>query len=188
MKFTLKSYQGETLETHCNLMTCYFLRSTCLLSLSSGSHKTSAKLRKILIWPKKSDRAPGMGTWEWHKELHEMRVSATLRWFWLYHCYSVFQEVKFFLIKGGKSNNFTSACSTWVILTRTYLSNSGLWSENDKFYLLASFGSKTYHSDYSLALMQSSYKEKLHILNTFSDFQLYYETKELIDVELRKET
>lgn len=82
---------------------------------------------------------------------------------------------------------FTSACSTQVILTRTYLSNSGLWSENDKFYLLASIGNKIQHSEYISAFLQGSHTERLHILSTFSVFQLYYETKEEIGGELRKE-
>lgn len=73
-------------------------------------------------------------------------------------------------------------------MTRTCLSNSGLWSESDKFYLLASIGSKIYHSEYSSAFIQGNYGEKLHILSTLSGFYLYHETKEVIDGELRKET
>lgn len=73
-------------------------------------------------------------------------------------------------------------------MTRTYLSNSGVESENDKFYLLASIGGKIYHSEYSSAFMQGNYRERLNILSTFSGLQLCHETKEVIDVELRKET
>ena len=68
------------------------------------------------------------------------------------------------------------------------MNNSGLGGENDKFYLLASIGSKIHHRDYSSVLLWGGHGDSLPILSTFSVFLLHYETKEVIDVELRKET